>query len=65
MELLLQFMMDLVALGLAGVAVLAACRVASGDVHIARNPLARVVLTILLAVVGLWILSIGIRHLGS
>jgi hypothetical protein len=65
MESALQFMLDLVALALAVIAIMAALTVAFGNVRALRHPVARIVVTPLLAVLGLWILWNGIAHMVS
>ena len=65
MEAILRIMMDLCALGLAGVALLAAVSVALGNVRAVGHPLARIVFTPVLAILGLWLLFHGIGHMVS
>ncbi len=65
MEELLHIMMDMVALGLAAVAILAAVSIALGNVKAIEHPLARLVFTPVLAILGLWLLFHGIGHMVS
>jgi hypothetical protein len=65
MEEILHIMMDLVAFGLAAVAVLAAVSIALGNVKGLSHPLLRMVFTPVLAILGLWLLFHGIGHMVS
>jgi hypothetical protein len=65
MEFALRFMVELIALGLAGIALLAAITVGLGDVKALSRPLPRIVLTPVLAVLALWILWHGISYIVS
>jgi hypothetical protein len=58
-------MMNLVAFGLAAVAILAAVAVGIGNVKALSHPIARIVITPILAVLGIWILLHGIQHMVS
>ena len=65
MEQLLHIMMNLVAFGLAAVSVLAAVSIAMGNVEGLSHPLARLVATPVLAILGLWLMFHGISHMVS
>jgi hypothetical protein len=65
MEVLLRFMMNVVVLGFAGLAILAALAIGFGDVKALRNVSVRAVLTLALAALGIWFLSTGIQHIVS
>ncbi len=65
MEEILRIMMDLCALGLAAVALLAAVSVGLGNVKAFDHPLARIVFTPVLGILGLWLLFHGIGHMVS
>ena len=58
-------MMDLVAFGLAGVALLVAVTIALGNVKAISHPIARLLFTPVLGVLGLWLLFHGIGHMVS
>jgi hypothetical protein len=65
MESALFYALNLVALCLAVITLLAAITVGFGDVKALRHPMARVLITPVLAVLGLWILFFGIHHMVS
>jgi hypothetical protein len=65
MEALLAIVLDMVSLCLALVTILAAVTIGFGEVKALRHPVARIVLTIFLAILGLWILEHGIKHMVS
>lgn len=65
MEVLLRFIMNVVVLGFAGIAILAACAIGFGNVQSLRNIAIRAVLTLALAALGIWFLSTGIQHIVS
>jgi hypothetical protein len=65
MEALLHIMMNLVAFGLAAVAVVAAVAIALGNVKALDHPIARLLMTPVLAILGLWLLFHGIGHMVS
>jgi len=62
MEIVLPFLMNLVALAIAGVALTVAILIGTGGVEAVRHPVARIVLTSTFAVLGVWILFHGIWH---
>jgi hypothetical protein len=65
MEVVLRFMMNAVVLGFAGIAILAALAIGFGNVQSLRNVAVRFVLTLALAALGIWFLSMGIQHIVS
>jgi hypothetical protein len=65
MEALLRIMMNVVMLGFAGIAFLAALAIGFGNVQSLRNVAVRAVLTLTLAALGMWFLSTGIQHIVS
>jgi ABC-type nickel/cobalt efflux system permease component RcnA len=60
---LLAILQDLVALTLATIGIGLGIRTACGDVKALRQPLVRLVSSIVFVSIGLWIFYIGIRHL--
>jgi len=63
MEVALGFTMNIVVLALALIALMAAIAVALGNVRSLRHPMARVLVTPVLAVLALWFLFHGIQHI--
>jgi hypothetical protein len=61
-EMALRILQDLVMLTLASIGIGSGVMTAFGDVRVLRQPLVRLVATVLLIGVGLWIFYVGIRH---
>ena len=62
MEVLLRILQDLVMLTLAALGIGTGIMTALGDVRVFRQPLLRLIASVFLLVVGLWVFYTGIRH---